>query len=111
MRCPPQTYLIALMTLFPSAIIGCDSQSLTEESKYPSEKTQTASLYGRMRHAATPPEKDIQQTLFAHIGEVQTDEGIFHVAVQRLILTGMLSPRGQPAYLMLFDSEAHLVAQ
>src|SRR5881394_3975671 len=52
----------------------------------------------------------VQQTHFAHIGEVQTANGTYHVAVQRRILTGMLAPRGLPLRLLLFDDDRRLVA-
>jgi hypothetical protein len=53
--------------------------------------------------------KGLQQTQFAQIGQVQTPEGLYHVAVQHLVLTGMPSPRGQ-SNLLLFDNKGELVA-
>jgi hypothetical protein len=63
----------------------------------------------RMAEAAEPG-AGVQQTHFAHFGEVQTAKGTFHVAVQRRILTGMLAPRGLPQRLLLFDKHARLAA-
>ncbi len=63
-----------------------------------------------MERAATPP-RGVQQTQFAYIGDVETHQGTFHVATQRLILTGKLAPRGLPRRLLLFDRDAQLVAR
>ena len=60
--------------------------------------------------AAARPRAGVQQTQFAHIGRVVTGEGIFEVAVQRRILTGMLAPRGLALRLFLFDSSGQVAA-
>lgn len=67
------------------------------------------SLRTRMEQAAKP-DPGIQQTRFAHIGDLDIRGRQYHVATQRLILTGMLSPRGLPHRLLIFDSTANLVA-
>lgn len=59
--------------------------------------------------AARPPE-GIHRTQFAHIGEITILGGVFHVAVERRILTGMLAPRGLAPRLLLFDINARLIA-
>lgn len=59
---------------------------------------------------AAAPGNGVQETHFAHIGEVRTDKGKHHVAVQWRILTGMLAPRGLPLRLLLFDGDARLLA-
>lgn len=71
--------------------------------------TAVGNVRSRMEHAAAPP-PGVQQTQFAYIGDVDTDLGTYHVATQRLILTGMLAPRGLPRRLLLFDRHAQLVA-
>ena len=53
-------------------------------------------------------EKGIQQTQLALIGEIQTPDGSFLVAHQRLVITGMLSPRGLNN-LLLFQKDGALV--
>ncbi|HZI31441.1 MAG TPA: hypothetical protein VFF11_03810, partial [Candidatus Binatia bacterium] len=58
--------------------------------------------------AALP--KGVQQTQFAYIGDVQTAKGTCHVAVQSLILSDMMAPRGEPTRLLLFSDKARLVA-
>lgn len=50
-----------------------------------------------------------QQTQFALIGSISTPNGKYKVAVQRIVTTGMLSPRGQ-SKLMLFDQKGTLAA-
>jgi len=57
--------------------------------------------------SAANPDTGLQQTQLAHIGHVDTAEGRFEVAVQRLVLTGMLAPRGQ-MNLLLFTSDGKL---
>jgi hypothetical protein len=54
------------------------------------------------------PKAGLQQTQFAYIGTVATPGGRVHVATQRLVLTGMLAPRGQ-AWLHLFDRQHNLL--
>ena len=63
-------------------------------------------LYERM-NAAVKPGAGLQQTQLAHIGHVDTSEGRFEVAVQHLVLTGMLAPRGQ-THLVLFTPDGKL---
>jgi hypothetical protein len=70
--------------------------------------TTRPSLYDRM-NAAVEPGEGFQQTQLAHIGHVDTAEGRYEVAVQRLVLTGMLAPRGQ-RNLRLFTKGGYLVA-
>jgi hypothetical protein len=65
-------------------------------------------LYDRMNTAAKPRE-GLQQAQFAHIGHIDTADGRYEVAVQRLILTGMLAPRGEPPNLLLFSPDGRLV--
>lgn len=62
-----------------------------------------------IEHAAQPSSVELQQTHFALIGEIVAPEGRFHVAVQRLVRTGMLAPRGQK-HLLLFDAKRRLTA-
>ena len=54
------------------------------------------------------PEEGLQQTQFAYIGTAETPDGPVYVATQRLVLTGMLAPRGQ-AWLHLFDRRHNLL--
>ena len=63
-------------------------------------------LYERMSTAVKPGD-GLQQTRLAHIGHVDTSEGRFEVAVQHLVLTGMLAPRGQ-THLLLFAADGKL---
>ena len=61
---------------------------------------------GRFHHQmqlAARPEPGIQQTQLAHLGQVVTDQGIFQVATQSRVLTGMMAPRGIATRLLLFD--------
>jgi hypothetical protein len=60
--------------------------------------------------AANALQKDTQQTRFAYIGDVQTQQGTFHVVEQSLILSNMMAPRGEPDRLLLFADDAQLVA-
>ena len=60
--------------------------------------------------AAARPEAGVQQTQFAHIGRVVTDEGTFEVATQSRVTAGMMAPRGRPMRLLLFDSVGKLVS-
>jgi hypothetical protein len=60
--------------------------------------------------AAVKPDEGLQQTQLAHIGHVETSEGRFEVAVQHLVLTGMLAPRGQ-THLLLFTPDGELAHQ
>jgi hypothetical protein len=60
-------------------------------------------------NAAVTPGDGLQQTQLAHIGHVDTADGRYEVAVQRLVLTGMLAPRGQQ-HLRLFTLDGRLVA-
>lgn len=66
-------------------------------------------LWHELSVAAKPSSEGLQQTQFALIGQVVTHEGKFHVALQRLVLTSMLAPRGQ-AKLLLFNAKRGLVA-
>ena len=50
-----------------------------------------------------------QQTQFALIGTIMAPEGKYLVALQRVVITGMLAPRGQ-SQLMLFDNKGTLAA-
>jgi hypothetical protein len=59
--------------------------------------------------AAAAPPKGEQQVRFAHIGDVQTTGGTYHVVEQKLILTDMVAPRGLPTRLLLFSDNARLV--
>jgi hypothetical protein len=52
-------------------------------------------------NAAVKPGKGLQQTQLAHIGHINTADGRFEVAIQRLVLTGMLAPRGQTRLVLL----------
>jgi hypothetical protein len=54
------------------------------------------------------PETGLQQMQFAYIGTVKTPDGPLYVAIQRLVLTGMHSPRGQ-SWLHLFSQNCRLV--
>jgi len=54
------------------------------------------------------PEEGAEQTQLAYIGVVESPDGPLYVATQRLVLTGMQSPRGQ-AWLHVFDSNHALV--
>jgi hypothetical protein len=65
-------------------------------------------LYERMNAAVAPP-AGLQQTQFAHIGHVDTIDGRYEVAVQRLVCTGMLAPRGQ-RQMHLFSADGGLAA-
>lgn len=58
--------------------------------------------------SALPP--GVRQSRFAYIGEIQTDEGRYHVVEQRRILDDMLAPRGLPTRLLLFSDSARLAA-
>lgn len=62
-----------------------------------------------MERVAAPPE-GVQQTQFAYIGDITTEQGTYHIATQRRILTGMLAPRGLPPRLLLFDTKGQLAA-
>jgi hypothetical protein len=66
-------------------------------------------LWRELERAAQPTSEGLQQTQFALIGELEAPEGTFYVAVQKLVGTGMLAPRGQ-AKLLLFDSKRQLVS-
>lgn len=66
-------------------------------------------LWSDLERAGRPSSEGLQQTQFALIGQIVTPEGRFHVALQRLVITGMLAPRGQ-AKLLLFDANRRLVA-
>ncbi len=59
---------------------------------------------------AAPVGAGTMQTYFAHIGDLQIDSEIYHVAVQRLVLMGMDAPRGLRHRLLLFDTVFDLVA-
>lgn len=63
-------------------------------------------LYDRM-NAALAPKSGLQQTQLAHIGHIDTADGRYEVCVQRLVITGMLAPRGQ-AWLHLFTANGQL---
>lgn len=65
-------------------------------------------LWQDLNRAARPASDGVSQTRLAVIGEIQTPEGRFHVAVQSLVLTGMLAPRGM-SKLLLFDTRRRLV--
>ena len=52
----------------------------------------------------------IQQTYFAHIGEIDTKEGTFSICIQRAVLTGMIAPRGLK-WLLVFNGDSELVAR
>ena len=80
--------------LLPLSVAGCSN---------------ALGLRSRMEQAAKP-KPGIQQTQFAYIGDLDIADRQYHVATQRLILTGMLSPRGLPHRLLIFDSTANLVA-
>jgi hypothetical protein len=54
------------------------------------------------------PKTGTQQTQFAYIGSVDSPQGRLYVAVQRIILTGMLAPRGN-ALLHIYDHECRLM--
>lgn len=54
------------------------------------------------------PGEGLQQTQFAYIGTVDTPDGYLYVTTQRLVLTGMLQPRGQ-GKMHLFDENYELV--
>ncbi len=58
-------------------------------------------------NSAVRPADGLQQTQLAHIGHVDTVEGRYEVAIQRLVLTGMLAPRGQ-RHLRLFTEDGRL---
>jgi hypothetical protein len=64
-------------------------------------------LYDRMNRAAQP-EQGLQQTQLAHIGHIETTDGRFEVCFQRLVVTGMLAPRGQ-SRLLIFSKNGYLV--
>ncbi len=66
-------------------------------------------LWRELARSAEPTSDGLQQTQFALIGELEAPEGTFYVAHQKLVLTGMLAPRGQ-GHLLLFDSKRKLVA-
>jgi hypothetical protein len=73
--------------------------------------TAPGNFRSRMERAATAAlPKGVQQTEFAYIGDVQTDKGTYHVAVQMRILTDMLAPHGLPTRLLLFSDDARPVA-
>jgi hypothetical protein len=61
-------------------------------------------------NSAAKPGAGLQQTQLAHIGHIDTSEGRFQVAVQRLVLTGMLAPRGQTR-LLLFTPDGKRLAE
>jgi hypothetical protein len=63
-------------------------------------------LYDRM-NAAVAPKAGLQQTQLAHVGHIETADGRYEVCVQRLVVTGMLAPRGQK-WLRLFTSDGRL---
>lgn len=58
--------------------------------------------------AAVKPKAGLQQTQLAHIGHIDTADGRYEVCVQRLVLTGMLAPRGQ-RWLLLFTPDGQVV--
>lgn len=64
------------------------------------------SLHDRMSRAAHPGD-GLQQTQLAHLGHVETVDGRFEVCFQRLVLEGMLAPRGQ-SKLLLFTAQGDL---
>jgi hypothetical protein len=68
--------------------------------------SQTDTLYERMTAAALPA-SGLQQVHLAHIGHIETDGGRYEVCVQRLVITGMMVPRGQ-MHLLLFTPEGQL---
>jgi hypothetical protein len=71
----------------------------------------TGNFRNRMEQAATAAlPKGMQQTKFAYIGDIQTDQGTYHIAEQNQILTNMMAPRGLPTRLLLFSDNARLVA-
>lgn len=65
-------------------------------------------LYDSM-NAAVKPEDGLQQTQLAHIGHLDTADGRYEVALQRIVREGMLAPRGQ-RHLRLFTEDGRLVA-
>ena len=71
--------------------------------------TAPESLRDRMVEAMKPPE-GVMQTYLAHIGDLHTEQGTFHVAIQRRVTTGMMAPRGHLGRLALFDTDGELVA-
>ncbi|MBB6429788.1 hypothetical protein [Algisphaera agarilytica] len=80
--------------IFTLALIGCSPH---------------LSLYQRMTAAAAPPH-GVQQTQLAYIGDITTDAGNYHIATQRLILSGMPAPRGLAYRLLIFNDDLQLVA-
>ena len=66
-------------------------------------------LHTLMSRAVTPAPSDaLQQTQLAHIGHVQTAEGRYEIAYQRIVIKGMLAPRGQQ-HLHVFLPDGTLV--
>jgi hypothetical protein len=89
--------LILCLALILGGLTGCCTTPGNFRSRM--ERTATAAL-----------PKGVQQTEFAYIGDVQTDQGAYHVVEQGLILTNMLAPRGLPTRLLLFSDNTRLVA-
>ena len=58
--------------------------------------------------AQANPGSELQQTQFAYIGIVDTPDGPVYVATQRLVIPGMLAPRGQ-SRILLFDHKYTLI--
>lgn len=59
--------------------------------------------------AALVPGDGLQQMQLAHIGHIETSEGRYEVFVQRLVVTGMLAPRGQ-RHLHLLKADGRVAA-
>lgn len=89
--------LLLCLALASSALAGCCSAPGSIRSRM-----------AQVAIAALP--KDVQQTEFAYIGDVHTAQGTYYVAVQSLILSDMMAPRGEPARLLLFSDGLRLVA-
>src|SRR5688572_10120301 len=66
-------------------------------------------LSSDLQRAGQPCSDSLQETQFALIGQIVAPEGTFHVALQRLVVTGMLAPRGQTR-LVLLDTRRRPVA-
>ena len=60
-------------------------------------------LHDRMREA-TKPEEGLTQVQFAHVGRIDTPDGRFEVALEFVLLEGMLSAHGHKD-ILLFSSE------